>query len=284
MKYGMNMLLWTTNVTDEHYPVLEQLKGYGYDGVEIPIFDTDLEPYRQLAARCNDIGLETTSVTVCGSDANPASPDASLRQAGLDHLKRAIDVSQALGSKLLCGPYHSAIGEFSGNGPTDDELQWSQETLRQAAEYAQTADVVLGVEYLNRFECYLLNSAADTARFIKQADHPHLRMMYDTFHANIEEKRVDEAIRVCADVTCHVHISENDRSTPGEGHVEWSTTFETLKETNYDGWMTVEAFGLALPDLAAATKIWRKMFPSEEHLAQNALQFMKSNWESAGNS
>jgi D-psicose/D-tagatose/L-ribulose 3-epimerase len=103
--------------------------------------------------------------------------------------------------------------------------------------------------------------------------------MYDTFHANIEEKDIAEAIRTCAKETVHVHISENDRSTPGEGHVDWKTTFATLKEVGYDGWMVVEAFGLALPDLAAATKIWRKMFPSEEHLATRALAFMKKNVE-----
>lgn len=280
MKYGMNMLLWTTHVTDEHYGILEQLKSYGYDGVEIPIFDMDVTAYEKLGAKCDELGLERTAVTVCGADANPASPDAAIRNAGAEHIKSAVDICQALGAKLMCGPFHSAIGEFSGAGPTEDELKWSQETLTKAAEHAQTADVTLGLEYLNRFECYLLNSAVDTASYVRAVDHPNLRMMYDTFHANIEEKQVEDAIKACAPVTCHVHISENDRSTPGEGHVEWDATFRALKETGYDGWMVVEAFGLALPELAAATKIWRKMFPTEEHLAQNSLKFMKSRWES----
>ena len=279
MKYGMNMLLWTTNVGADHYGTLEKLKAMGYDGVEIPVFDMNVETYRALGAHCDELGLERTAVTVCSAESNPASPDAAIRQAGLDHITAVIDICAALGAKLLCGPYHSAIGEFSGNGPTADELKWSQETLGRAADHAQAADVMLGLEYLNRFECYLLNSAANCARYIREVDHPNLRMMYDTFHANIEEKQVDEAIKECADVTCHVHISENDRSTPGQGHVEWETTFRTLKETKYDGWMTVEAFGLALPDLAAATKIWRKMYSTEEQLAADALTFMKSNWE-----
>ncbi|QDT50023.1 D-tagatose 3-epimerase [Symmachiella dynata] len=278
MKYGMNMLLWTTNVGEEHFPILERLKSMGYDGVEIPIFDLELEPYRKLAEKCDELGLERTAVTVCSSEANPASPDPALRKAGLEHITQVVDACAVLGAKLLCGPYHSAIGEFSGDGPTEDERKWSQETLGHAADHAQAADVMLGLEYLNRFECYLLNSAADCAEFVRAVDHPNLRMIYDTFHANIEEKHVDEAIRTCADVTCHVHISENDRSTPGAGHVEWDKTFHTLKETEYDGWMTVEAFGLALPELAAATKIWRKMYTSEDQLAEAALKFMKTNW------
>ena len=101
-------------------------------------------------------------------------------------------------------------------------------------------------------------------------------MMYDTFHANIEEKSIPQAIRDCADVLAHVHISENDRSTPGAGNVLWAENFDTLKEVGYDGWMMVEAFGLALPELAAATKIWRRMFESEEQLSRDALAFMKA--------
>ena len=75
---------------------------------------------------------------------------------------------------------------------------------------------------------------------------------------------------------CHVHISENDRSTPGTGHVDFKTTFDTLREVGYDGWMVVEAFGLALPEISAATKIWRRMYQSEEQLARDALKFMKT--------
>src|ERR1700681_4128824 len=134
---------------------------------------------------------------------------------------------------------------------------------------------MLGVEYLNRFETYFLTSAADTVRFVRDVEHPNLRMMYDTFHANIEKKKIPEAIRSCKDYTVHVHISENDRSTPGAGHVHWAETFDTLKETGYQGWMVVEAFGLALPEIAAATKIWRRMYTSEEQLARDALAFMK---------
>jgi D-psicose/D-tagatose/L-ribulose 3-epimerase len=99
--------------------------------------------------------------------------------------------------------------------------------------------------------------------------------MYDTFHANIEEKNVAAAIRSCGDLLVHVHISENDRSTPGAGNVRWDETFDTLREIGYDGWMVVEAFGLALPEIAAATKIWRRMFDSEEQLARDALTLMR---------
>jgi len=281
MKYGMNMLLWTTDVNESHFAILEKLKGMGYDGVELPVFEMDTKRFSALGSKLDDMGLQRTAVTVCTAEENPISPEAGIRQAGLDRLKRAVDACQAVGATHLCGPIHSALGEFTGTGRTEDEWKRGKEILAQAAEHAQQAGVTLVVEYLNRFECYFLNCAADAARFVREVNHPHLRMMYDTFHANIEEKDITAAVQECADVTVHVHISENDRSTPGEGLIDWDTTFAALKDAGYEGWLMVEAFGLALPELAAATKIWRRMFPSEEYVAEHALRFMQQRWKGA---
>jgi D-psicose/D-tagatose/L-ribulose 3-epimerase len=278
MKYGMNMLLWTTNVDESHDSILANLKEWGYDGVELPCFQMEEANWKRLGKRLESLKLESTLVTVSGGDANPISPDVAIRKAAVTRLKRAVDMGALCGAKLMAGPFHSAIGEFTGKGPTADEWKWGKDVLSQVADHAKGAGMTLVLEYLNRFECYLINCVADTARLVREINHPNLRMMYDTFHAHIEEKDAAKAIREAAPYTVHVHISENDRSTPGEGQVDWDTTFRTLKEIKYDGWMMVEAFGLALPDLAAATKIWRRMYPSEEHLAREALRFMKTRW------
>lgn len=276
MKFGMNLLMWTAGVDESIYPTLEQIKGWGFDGVELPVFEFDRSGFEKIGARLQDLGLECTAVTVCTEEANPISPDPAVRQAGIDRLKQGIDMCAAAGATHLLGPIHSALGAFSGQGRTEDEWNWGKESLCQAADHARENGVTLVVEYLNRFECYFLNCAEDTARFCREVNHSHLKMMYDTFHAHIEEKEPAAAIRECADQLVHVHISENDRSTPGEGQVNWDATFQALKEINYDGWLMIEAFGLALPELAAATRIWRRMFPSEEHLAKQGLQFMKA--------
>ena len=275
MRFGMNLLLWTSDPSDELMPVIESLKKMGYDGVEVPIFDLSPEKFKKWGKRFDDLGLARTAVTVRSAADNPISPDAKVRAAGVENNKRVLDCCQAAGCEILCGPYHSALGDFSGRGPTPDEWKWGVDSMRQAAEHAGKVGVRLAIEYLNRFECYFLTSAADTVRFVREVSHPACGMMYDTFHANIEEKGIADTIRSCAKETIHVHISENDRSTPGQGHVPWAETFDALKSTGYDGWMVLEAFGLALPDLAAATKIWRKMFDSEEQLARDGLKFMK---------
>lgn len=277
MKFGMNLLLWSGEINDGMLPTLEMLKKLGYDGVEVPLFNLDLD-YAAWGKKLDNLGLQRTAVTIRVVGDNPISSDAAERAKGVQLTNKTLDCCAALGATHLVGPYHSAIGHFSGAGPTKDEWKWGVESMRAVAEHAGKVGVTLGVECLNRFETYLLNSHADSAKFAREVNHPNCKVMYDTFHANIEEKNVAEAIRACADVLCHVHISENDRSTPGKGNIRWKENFDALKEVGYDGWLMIEAFGLALPEIAAATKIWRKMFDSEQQLATDGLSFMKAEY------
>jgi len=278
MKYGMNLLLWAGEVTDEMMPVCEQLKSAGYDGVELPIFNLDLD-YAALGKQLDSLGLQRTAVTIRGEEDNPISPDAAVRAKGVDLTKKTLDVCAAAGVETLVGPYHSALGYFSGAGPTEDEWKWGVDSMRQVAEHAGQVGVKLGVEALNRFECYLLNTHADSTRFVRDVDHPACGMMYDTFHANIEEKSVTDAVKAGGDKLFHIHISENDRSTPGEGAVRWDENFDAIVSSGYDSWLVIEAFGLALPEIAAATKIWRRMYKDEIALATEGLKFMKGEIE-----
>jgi D-psicose/D-tagatose/L-ribulose 3-epimerase len=281
MKFGFNLLLWTTNVTAEQFPLFGKLKAAGYDGVELPIFEGDEAHYKMVRRALDDNGLKCTAVTVVGPEANPISDDPAVREAAVEGLRRKIDLLAICGGEVLCGPFHSPLAVFSGSGPTDDEKKRAVDVLLQVAEHAATANVTLAIEYLNRFECYFLTTAAETLALVKAVDHPSFRAMYDTFHANIEEKQAGPAIRTLAPVLRHVHISENDRGTPGTGHVAWAETFRTLKEIRYDGWLTIEAFGRALPALAAATKVWRDLFPPDEPWRKGN-SFVKQQWAAAG--
>jgi D-psicose/D-tagatose/L-ribulose 3-epimerase len=279
MKYGINTLLWTTDLDETKYPLIENIKAWGYDAVEFAIFSYDLAHFQKLGSKFDELELERTAVAICTPDTNPISPDAAVRIAATDHLKRSVDVAHAAGCKILAGPFHSAIGMSSPSGPTKDELKYCADVLTQVADHAKEAGITLALEYLNRFECYIITCATDLVRFVKDINHPNLKLMYDTFHANIEEKDVAQAIRDSAELCIHFHIAENDRSTPGKGSVDWATTFSTLKEINYNGMLTIEAFGQAIPAMVSSMHIWRKMYPSEEYLAKNGIAFMKSMWE-----
>ena len=275
MKTGMNLLLWTGHVTEEHYKIMKDIKDAGFDGAEIPVFDTTVDHYKKVRKELDNLGLKCTVVTIVTPEANPISPDAAVRQAAVDRLRTTIDCCQALGAENMLGPFHSPLAVFSGVPPTEDEKLRAADVLRKAAEHAAKAKVQLCIEYLNRFECYFLTTAADAVALCQRVNHPSFKTMYDTFHAHIEEKDPAEALRACADVLVHIHLSENDRSTPGAGQIAWDETFAGLDEIGYDGWIVIEAFGDALPELAGATKIWRRMFESEEQLARDGAAFIR---------
>ncbi len=280
MPYGMSMFLWTTDATGDRFaPLFEKLRAMGFDSVEIPIFAPDPPAYARLGKLLDGVGLARTAATALSAETDLIGPDPRQRRAGVEYLKGVIDSCRALGAPILAGPIYAALGRFADRGPTAEEWARAADGLRQAAEHARGAGVTLAAEYLNRFEIYLVNCAADAARLVREVGHPNLRMSYDTFHAHIEEKSVTAAIEACAGLLAHVQVSENDRSTPGRGQVRWDETFAALRKIGYAGSLTIEAFGERLPALAAATKIWRRMFESEEQLARDGLAFVKSRWE-----
>ena len=269
MKIGLNMMLWTTHVTEAHFPLFDRLKAVGYDGVEIPILQGNLDTtaHAKVAQALNDSGLQCSASTAMPDEAhNAISADAGERAKAVEFMQRVIDCSKAVGADVLIGPFYQPLGVFTGVGPTDDEKAAGVESMRAMAGYAQAQELTLAVEFLNRFECYFLNTLGDAAALVKAVDNPCFGAMFDSFHANIEEKDPAAAIATHGEVIRHVHISENDRGTPGTGHVDFEALFKAFKARGYDGWYTIEAFGLALPDLAAAARIWRQCSASEEEV------------------
>jgi D-psicose/D-tagatose/L-ribulose 3-epimerase len=279
MKIGFNLLLYTGHVTEANYPVIEKLKKAGYDGVELPIFDvSNPAHFASIGKVLKDNGLECTAVTVLPDEAhNAISPVAANRQGAIDHLKRVLECAHNAGVQTLCGPYYQVLGQFTGAFPTETELNHAAEVHRAIAPVAQAAGVKCAIEALNRFESHLLNTMEQAASYVKRVDHPNFGTMYDTFPANIEENNPFAAIDTvfASGKLNHVHISENDRGTPGRGHINLTEQIQHLKKIGYDGWMTIEAFGSALPDLAAATRVWRDFFPSTEQVYEEGIQVIQ---------
>jgi D-psicose/D-tagatose/L-ribulose 3-epimerase len=282
MKTGINLLLWTPFVTEEHFGILEKLKATGYDGAEIPLFSGEVGHYRKVGQALKDNGLGCTACTVMPDEEhNPISAERKHRQGGVDYLKWVIDCCEALEAEVLCGPFYQPLGTFTGVPPTADEKQRAAEVHREVATYAQKAGVALAVECLNRFECYFLNTIDDGAAYAKQVGHPNFGVMYDAFHANIEEKDPIGCITRNADMIRHVHVSENDRGTPGKGHIAFDKIFKALRAGGYDQWLTIEAFGRSLPELAATTCVWRDLSASPAECYGDGYKMMRQTWDAA---
>jgi D-psicose/D-tagatose/L-ribulose 3-epimerase len=278
MKISMNLLLWTAAADHSHLPLLKNLKDWGFDGVELPMFSHDGSPWKELDKALDDLALGRTVVACLPAGTSLLSDDAGERQAAVDFLKGCVDNCATVKAETLAGPYYSPVGKLVGRGPNDTERQRAAEGFRTVGEYAGQVGLKLAIEPLNRFETYFLNSCADSATLVDAVGLDNVGFLFDTFHSNIEEKKVDEAIKAAAKQINHVHISANDRATPGEDHVRWEQVFPALKAIQYDSWLTIEAFGGWLPELAGATCIWRAMAPSEEHVARRGLEFIKKSW------
>ena len=277
MKIGFNLLLWTTNLGLKDFHLLEKLKKAGYDGVEVPIFEGSPEHYHSISELLKNLDLECTGISVIPDEEhNPISENINNRKNAEDFLKWSIDCCQALNSSMLCGPFHQPLGQFSGNPPTQEEKERGAEVHQNSSDYAKKFNINLSIEPLNRFECYFINTVEDTCQYIDLVDRDNFGMLYDTFHSNIEEKDPVGSIENAAKYINHIHISENDRGTPGKGNIPWEETFKAIKNINYNGWLSIEAFGRALPDLAAATRVWRDFFSSEEEVYKEGFKFISS--------
>ena len=209
-KIGFNVLAWSAEISPKLFPILDRLKAIGYDGVEFFIGDTDADSCRSVGDYCKKIGLEVTAVTVMGAAENPISPDPAVREKAKEKLHWVLDRAADLGAQVLCGPFHSAFATFVARAPLPEEYEWSAEVLRDAGAYAQSLGILLTPEALNRFECYLANTMVQLDHLLALVNHPNVQGMFDTHHANMEEKKLGLAIERIAPRLRHVHISEND--------------------------------------------------------------------------
>lgn len=285
MKVGINLLLWTGHVTEDHVPLFKALKTAGFDGVELPIFDaSDPSHYARIGAILDDLGLMRTVTTTIPDEAHsPISANHGAREAGYEHLARVVDCCAALGAEVLAGPWYQPLGVFSGVGTTQVELERCADVHRRIAPLARAANLTCALEVLNRFECYMLNTCQQAISYFDLLDEPDFGIHFDTFHANIEEKDSVSAVTAAwnSGHLRHVHISENDRGTPGRGQARIRETISTLKALGYDEWLTIEAFGGAVPEIAAATRVWRPFFTSEEDVYTEGHRYIRDCWAQA---
>ena len=275
VKIGMNMLLWGTRIDSAHIPVFAALRESGYDGVEIPVTGQSAAELQKMAAACDELGLERTASAFVGAEVNPISPDPAVRDAALANLKQSIDGANLIGADILIGGIYQAHKYFTGAAATEEEWNWSADYLRAGGEYGHGRGVRLGLEFLNRFEVFLINSSADCKRMVEQVGLANVGVHYDTHHANIEDPAPAEAIANIRGVINHVHLSESHRGTLGTGQVDWDSTFASLREIDYSGWLVIEAFGTSDPELASAANVWRNAFASREEVYGDGIRFIR---------
>ncbi len=259
MQIGVNTLLWTAGFSEAHLPLIAKAKALGLDGIELATFDFASFP---AAAARRELEAQQMPGILCSAlvaGMSLATDDAALRAQSMAFLQAGVRATAEAGLSLFIGPFCSAVGYLPGRRRTDEEWKRCVDGLQELGRYSEGFKVRVAVEPLNRFETFFLNTAADALRLCEEVAHPNIGVLYDTFHANIEEKNQAAAIRLLGKHIFHVHTCENDRGIPGSGPIDWPGVIGALKEIGYDDWLVIESFGPGIKEIAAAACIWRDL-------------------------
>lgn len=277
MKYGVNTFIWTANFDRSNLPLLAPIKQAGFDGVEVPLFRPSEFAGADIRKGLRENALECTICSVLTGGLNIISDDRSVREKTRVHMHDCVKTAADVGAKIIAGPLYSPVGYLPGRRRTVDEWKWAVDCYQSLGPVLAQTGVTIAIEPLNRFETYFLNTAEDAVALCDQIGHPNVGILFDTFHANIEEKDIAQAYRIVGKHLKHVHTCENDRGIPGTGHVDWPGVFQALRDLKYDAWLTIESFGFSLGELSAAASIWRDIAPTPASIAFEGVKFLKQN-------
>ncbi|HEC23009.1 MAG TPA: sugar phosphate isomerase/epimerase [Chloroflexi bacterium] len=278
MRFGVNTWVWTSPLTTAELEKLApKVAGMGFDWIEVPLESLDDLDHARGAEIIREHGLGVSVCAAMGPDRDLIHPDESIRENGMNYVRGCIEAAQTIGATNLVGPLYSAVGRTWQATPEERarDTDLLVEQLSRLADYAGEHGVVLCLEPLNRFETSFINLAEQALEVIDRVNHPSCQIMLDTFHMNIEEKSIGDAIRAAGPRLRHVHACENDRGAPGSGHVPWEDVAQALKDINYDGPVVIESFTAKVKSIARAAAIWRSLAPSQDALAEDGLKFLK---------
>ena len=276
-QFGVSTFILVSPFTDQDVDQFDVAKEMGYDLIEVCIEDPAVVSAEALKKASERTGLPVSICGAFGPDRDVSHEDPQKRRQGIDYLKLCVDIAQAVGSPHVAGPMYSATGKarLLSPGERQQQRQWAADSLREVADYASERGVTLAIEPLNRFETDLVNTVQQGLELCELIGRDNVGLMLDTFHMNIEEKNIGEAITSAGDKVFHFQVSENDRGTPGSGHVPWSETFDALKTIDYQGSIVVESFLPTVEEIAKAVSLWRPVAPSMDALARDGLTFLR---------
>jgi D-psicose/D-tagatose/L-ribulose 3-epimerase len=275
MKLGIHAMAWTPHWSDESLPLVDRVAALGLDFIEIPLMGVDDVHPRPIRARLDGAGIDVVTSTVLSESTDITSPDPAVRSAGLEYLRRCVDVTAEMGAPQFSGVIYGMHGKRPPERPEQQEWEWSAECLARLAEHAAAAGVTLGLEPVNRYESPLINTCEQALRLADMIGAPNVEIHLDTYHMNIEEKSWTEPVALAGERLCHFHLCENDRGIPGSGLVDWEALFGALGELRYDGYAGLESFVDVSGDMVAGTCVWRDLAPSGDVLVSEGTAFLR---------
>ena len=273
-KIGIFVNFWENNWKVDLKKYVQKVAKIGYDVLEFQaqaLLDMGNAELTELKALAAANGVELTYSLGLDMAYDISSPDATVRQGGIRYLTDIMTQIGKMEGKLLSGVSYAGWGV-----PADldkaTRLQHSVDSMKQLASIADGLGLTYGIEAVNRFEGILVNTAAEARAYVEQVDHPAVGILLDTYHMNIEEGSIRDAIHTAGDRLVGFHIGENNRTCPGRGHLNWSEIFDVLREVDYKGRIVAEPFVMSGGEVGKSIYVWRNLLqnPSETALDTEA--------------
>ena len=276
MKIGIGTDIWQYPFSSENVDILKKIKDIGFDVVELSIQDTSKSNLEIIKEHLEKNSLECC---ICSSfvDGNLISADADTVSKGIKYVKGQIDLCAYMGANILAGPTYGSLIDHDFLEPPLKEKARKQAVglLKDIGGYALQKKIKLAVEPLNRNESNFLNTTQEGIDMIKEINLPNVGLNLDTYHMNIEEKNIEKAILDAGEHLFHMHAPENDRGTPGTGHINWKGIAESLKKIQFSGCVSMESGNTAVKEMAKLGAFWRVYDYSVDIMAEKGLKFLR---------
>ncbi len=273
MKLGIHAYAWCAQWSNDTLHLIDRVKNLGLDFIEIPLMCLETLDTAAAHARLRQAGLDVCTSTVLLGETDITSEDAAIRRKGVDYLKACVRATQELGATNFSGVIYSQHVKPTIKRPTEQTWQWSAECLREVARYARDYGVTLGLEPVNRYETYLVNTCAQARTLMAMIAEPNVKIHLDSYHMNLEEKDFYAATKLAGADLIHYHLCENDRGIPGTGLIDWDGIFKALGELDYQGYAALESFVECTDNMN--TWVWRRLAPDSDTLVREGVKFIR---------
>lgn len=275
LQYAVHAYAWTTSWSNETLNLIDRAKDLGFDCIEIPLMEIDLIDPVKIKERLQQVGLDVCTSLACSDATDVTSEDENIRKAGVEYLKKCVQATADMGGTVMTGVIYSEIGRKIDGFPDERYWNWAAESLKEVAQFAATVGVTLGLEAINRYETFLINTCDQALKLQGLINEPNVKIHLDAYHMNIEETDFYTPTKKGIPHLCHFHLSESHRGTPGTGTVDWEAIYKAFAEENYQGLVGLESFAEVSDSMRAATCMWRTLAPSSDDLLRDGLKYLK---------
>lgn len=280
MKLGIHAYAWCSQWSNDTLDLIDRVKELGLDFIELPLMTLETFDVKAVKQRLDEVKIESCTSTVLLNDTDITSDDPKIREKGIEYLKKCVKATSDIGATNFSGVIYSKHVKIPKNRPTEKDWKYSADALREIGEYAATLNVNVGIEAVNRYETYLINTCEQALKLKEMIGLDNIKVHLDTYHMNIEEKSFYDATVKAGKDLIHYHLCENDRGIPGTGTVDWDGIFKALSEINYQGYAALENFVDTTDNMN--TWVWRQLAPDGDTLVREGVAFIRSKMEQYG--